>query len=124
MTIVFLGCICACLGCGSYGYRRYRTPHMSSFSIAQTPREPSLSLYLSFLSPLLSIGYLQPPSTYETAKLNTNSPNSQPYAAMATCYPNNRNQGCNMGCQGNQAMPQGLPPPYNPSHPPPPYSTH
>ena len=40
MTLFFLICLCACLGCGSYGYRRYRRTSLpASYIVARGPGE-------------------------------------------------------------------------------------
>ncbi|CAI8006315.1 hypothetical protein GBAR_LOCUS4644 [Geodia barretti] len=106
LTLFFLVCICACLGCGSYGYRRYRQPlGMSSYIVGQTPR----STYA-------------PPS--EADKLNQRRPSSyQPYTTVtpATGHHDYQYPTTDTGYHGNQSE---MPPPYNPSQPPPPYSAH
>lgn len=113
MTLFFLICLCACLGCGSYGYRRYRRTSLpASYIVARGPGEshshvpfhcqaimvllsPSSSPSPSPLLHLLcvSLGYGSAPTGYHgfkpsTACTTTYQPYQPPAAATATGYHN------------------------------------
>lgn len=113
MTLLFLVCLCSCLGCGSYGYRRYRRTSLPASYIV-THRTPGYGS-----APTPNCGYKQP----TTAQATNYQPYQMPTSTTETGYHNYRQRETGYhGTQPGQAP--SAPPPYNPSQAPPPYSAY